>query len=278
MAETFGEGYRVPCGVKRHLDDVDPSDTRLATAKKQAKAALAVDLEAIAALQYALYAEARKSLLICLQGPDAAGKDGLIRALSGGLNPQGCRVESFKAPTEVERAHDFLWRIHEHAPPRGAIAIFNRSHYEDVLVVRVRGLVPEEVWRRRYDHINAFERLLVDEGTWVIKFFLWISREEQLRRFARRLDDPAKRWKIDEADFSERALWDDYRGAVDDVLERCSPAHAPWFVIPADKKWYRNFVVARIVRETLEAMDMRLPEPSADLAEIRRRYMSAAGR
>lgn len=275
MPTQFSERFRVRPGTAPRLADVDPGDTGLSRGKAHARAALAADLEVIHDLQYALHAEARRGLLICLQAPDAGGKDGTIRSLSAGLNPQGCHVVSFKPPTDLERAHDFLWRIHPHVPPHGAISIFNRSHYEDVLVTRVKGLVPEAVWRARYEHINAFERLLVDEGTRVIKFFLCISREEQLRRFAKRLDDPSRHWKIDEADYTERELWDDYVAAYEDVFRHCSPAHAPWFIIPANRKWYRNFVVARIVREALEAMEAKLPEPTVDLDDIRRRYLAA---
>ncbi|WMS42801.1 polyphosphate kinase 2 family protein [Acuticoccus sp. MNP-M23] len=274
MAQSFTQQFRVPPDGKIRIGDIDPADTRLADGKKQAKAAHAADLVAIRELQYALYAEGKQGLLICLQAPDAAGKDGTIRRLSPALNPQGCHVVSFKVPTEIERDHDFLWRIHPHAPRRGGISIFNRSHYEDVLVVRVKDLAPEPVWQARFDHINNFEKLLFDNGTRILKFYLCISPQEQLERFEKRLDDPAKNWKISVADYTERDFWDAYVSAYEDVFSRCSPDHAPWFIIPADKKWYRDFVIARIIREQLEAMAMKIPEPSVDLADIRRRYFA----
>ncbi len=272
MGQSFTETFRVAPGGGFSLSSVDPADTSLADGKKEARSAQADDLEKIAALQYALYAEGKQSLLICLQAADAAGKDGTIRRLAPALNPQGCHVVSFKVPTELEREHDFLWRVHHHAPRQGGISIFNRSHYEDVLVVRVKNLAPEPVWRARFDHINNFERLLADKGTRIVKIYLCISKEEQLDRFHERLDDPAKNWKISDADYTERDLWDDYIAAYEEVFARCSTETAPWFVIPADKKWYRDFVVARIVREQLEAMAMKLPEPTVDLDEIRKLY------
>lgn len=272
MPVSFFDEFRVPPQAQVRLADFDPDDTHLAETKKKAKAAHIVDLEAIAALQYALYAEGRQSLLICLQAPDAAGKDGTIRGLSPALNPQGCHVVSFKKPSEIEQSHDFLWRIHPHVPRRGGISIFNRSHYEDVLVVRVKELVPEPVWRARYDQINAFETLLAEQGTKILKIYLWINEAEQLERFAKRLDNPAKQWKISTADYTERDRWGDYVDAYEEIFARCSPEHAPWFVVPANKKWYRNFVVARIIREQLEAMAMEIPKPSVDIADIRKRY------
>lgn len=270
---SYRHHFRVGEGDEVRLADRDPGSTAHIGDKIAAKAALDEDLSAIAELQYALFAEGRQSLLIVLQAPDAGGKDGTIRALAGGLNPQGCRVTSFKAPSTIERRHDFLWRIHPHAPRTGAVAIFNRSHYEDVLAVRVQKLAPKAVWKARYEHINAFERLLVDNKTRIIKFFLHISKEEQLKRFAKRLIDPAKNWKISEADYTARDQWDEYVGAFEDVFDRCSTADAPWYIIPADRKWYRNHVVARIVRETLEAMDMKRPQATVDIDDIRARYL-----
>ena len=226
-------------------------------------------------LQYLLYAENRASLVICLQAMDAGGKDGVIQHVFGYMNPQGCRVQPFKVPTTIEAAHDFLWRAHRAAPAKGEVVIFNRSHYEDVLVVRVHELVPRKVWQLRYDRINEFERLLHQNGTHMLKFFLHISPEEQLRRFHKRLTDAARQWKISEADYAERAYWGDYQHAYEDALSQCSTEHAPWYVIPADHKWFRNLAVSRIVVEHLEALGMHTPEPSVDLDEIRRKYHQA---
>lgn len=230
----------------------------------------------IRALQYRLYAENRQGLLIVLQGLDAAGKDGTIRHVLGMMNPQGCTVTGFKQPTPIEARHDFLWRIHPHAPARGEVAIFNRSHYEDVLVARVHQLCPKPQLALRYEQINQFESVLATQNnTRVIKFFLHISREEQLTRFAARLDDPAKNWKISTADYTERQYWDVYREAYAQVLKQTSTQSAPWFVIPSDHKWYRNYAVACIVLETLEAMAPQIPQPTVDLNQIRAEFHNA---
>ena len=230
----------------------------------------------IRALQYRLYAENRQGLLIVLQGLDAAGKDGTIRHVLGMMNPQGCTVTGFKQPTPIEARHDFLWRIHPHAPARGEVAIFNRSHYEDVLVARVHQLCPKPQLALRYEQINQFESVLATQNnTRVIKFFLHISREEQLTRFAARLDDPAKNWKISTADYTERQYWDVYREAYAHVLKQTSTQSAPWFVIPSDHKWYRNYAVACIVLETLEAMAPQIPQPTVDLNQIRAEFHNA---
>jgi PPK2 family polyphosphate:nucleotide phosphotransferase len=191
-------------------------------------------------------------------------------------NPQGCSVTGFKQPTEVERAHDFLWRVHPHAPARGHVSVFNRSHYEDVLVVRVHKLVPKEVWQQRYDLINEFERLLVLNNTAIIKFFLYISKDEQLGRFRQRLDDPAKHWKISDADYKEREFWDDYVLAYEDMLSKCSTKHAPWYIVPSNHKWFRNLAVSQIICATLTGLGMKMPEPSVDIAEIKKLYQQAA--
>jgi PPK2 family polyphosphate:nucleotide phosphotransferase len=191
------------------------------------------------------------------------------------MNPQGTRVTSFKVPSKEELAHDYLWRCHKAAPKRGTVGIFNRSHYEDVLVVRVHNLVEKEIWSKRFDHINAFERLLADEGTVILKFFLHIDRDEQLERFKKRIDNPRKNWKISDSDYSERPHWDAYTKAFEDMLSRCSTGVAPWFVIPANRKWARNLLIAEIVAETLRSLEMRFPEPEVDMAEIRRRYHEA---
>ena len=230
----------------------------------------------IRALQYQLYAESKQSLLIVLQGLDAAGKDGTIKHVLGMMNPQGCTVTSFKEPTALELRHDFLWRIHPHTPARGEVAVFNRSHYEDVLIARVHKLCPKSQINRRYQQINQFESLLATQNnTRVIKFFLHISPEEQLVRFAARLDDPAKNWKISESDYTERQYWADYQEAYKRAIEKTSTAAAPWYIIPADNKWYRNYAVASIVLETLEAMAPQLPKPVTDLNKIREAFHSA---
>lgn len=224
-------------------------------------------------LQLRLYAEGQQSLLIVLQGLDAAGKDGTIKHVLSMVNPQGCDVTSFKEPTPLELRHDFLWRIHPHAPAHGEIGVFNRSHYEDVLIARVHKLCPKPQLELRYEQINAFESLLATQNnTRVIKFFLHLSPAEQLARFAARLTDPAKNWKISDADYSERAFWDDYQAAYQTALKKTSTASAPWYVIPADNKWYRNFAVASIVLETLEQMNPQLPKPKVDLDAIRKKF------
>lgn len=216
-------------------------------------------------LQERLFAESKRSLLVVLQAIDAGGKDGTIEHVFKGMNPQGVRVASFKKPSEEELAHDFLWRIHRQAPQRGEIGVFNRSHYEDVLVVRVHDLVPEAVWRGRYEHIRAFERLLHDDDTTVVKLFLHISKDEQRERLQARLDDPAKHWKFRLADLEERARWDDYEVAFEEAIRETSTADAPWYVIPSDRKWYRNWAVLRILIETLEAMDPQWPTTDEQL-------------
>lgn len=269
--------FRVRPGDKVRLKDIDPAFKDHHKSHKEATEELEQDRKKLRGLQELLYAEGRCSLLLCLQGMDAAGKDGTISHILGAMNPQGCRVVGFRQPSGDELAHDFLWRIHKATPGKGGVAIFNRTHYEDVLVVRVHKLVPDEVWARRYDQINAFEKELVENRTHILKFYLHISKEEQLRRFEKRLDDPGKRWKISESDYSERKFWDAYTAAYEDVLSRCSTEQAPWFIIPSDHKWFRNFAIARIVVEHLEGLDMKLPPPSVDLEHIRREYHAAKG-
>jgi PPK2 family polyphosphate:nucleotide phosphotransferase len=219
-------------------------------------------------LQNILYAEDKRSLLIVLQAIDAGGKDGTIRSIMSGVNPQGVRVTSFKKPTEEELGHDFLWRVHKAAPARGMIGIFNRSHYEDVLVVRVHNLVPKDVWQARYDHINHFETLLTDSGVTILKFYLHISKDEQKERFQARLDRPHKRWKFNIGDLKERELWDDYMDAFETAFEKCSPKHAPWHIVPANKKWYRNLVISEKIVETLEGMNLQYPAPVTGLDDL----------
>jgi PPK2 family polyphosphate:nucleotide phosphotransferase len=224
----------------------------------------------IDALQDALYAEGRRALLIVLQGRDTSGKDGTIRKVFGPLDPLGIVITSFKAPTPLELAHDYLWRVHQAVPPQGTIGVFNRSHYEDVLVVRVHELVPESVWRPRYDQINAFERLLTENGVTILKFFLHISRDEQRERLLARLDDPTKYWKFSAGDLGERDRWDAYTAAYEEALARTSTRDAPWYVVPADKKYVRDLLVAQIVVDTLERMDPKYPGPTEDLERFRR--------
>ncbi len=222
----------------------------------------------LADLQHALYAESKRKVLVVLQAMDAGGKDSTIRKVFKGVNPQGVRVTSFKVPSSEELAHDFLWRIHKAAPRTGMIGVFNRSHYEDVLVVRVDRIVPEEVWRPRYDMINDFEQLLAANGTTVLKFFLHISRDEQKERFQDRLDRPEKHWKFSRGDLDKRQQWHDYMAAYEDALSRCSTAVAPWWVIPADQKWYRNLTIARVLVGTMRKMEIRFPTPEDGLEDV----------
>ena len=229
---------------------------------------IAKDITRLAKLQEMLYAEDRRSVLIILQAMDAGGKDGTIKHVMSGLNPQGCEVTSFKVPSAEEADHDFLWRIHKAVPRRGNIGIFNRSHYEDVLVVRVHNLVPREVWKERYDQINRFEKLLSEMSVVILKFFLHISKEEQRKRFQERLKDPSKNWKFSELDLKERELWEDYQAAYEDALSKCSTEWAPWYVIPANHKWYRNWSVARTIVDTLESLKLSFPVARTDLSKI----------
>lgn len=255
------------------LAAIDPGRTPGLSGEKEheraaAEALHAENITALRDLQYRLWAEGERSLLVVLQGMDTAGKDGTIRHVFGPLNPQGVRVEGFKQPTPEELAHDYLWRVHRRTPGRGRVVIFNRSHYEDVLVVRVHGLVPEDVWRRRYDEINAFERLLAGSGTTILKIFLHISKDEQKERLQARLDEPTKRWKFSAGDLAERKRWGEYQAAYTEAIARCSTAEAPWFVVPADRKWYRNWAVSSIVRRALEGLDPQPPRAEFDPASF----------
>ncbi|MGH9265307.1 MAG: polyphosphate kinase 2 family protein [Acidimicrobiales bacterium] len=260
--------WRVAPGSTVHLGKVDTRSTDGAPGDKAATEAAAKELYGrLAGLQERLYAEGERSLLVVLQALDAGGKDGTINHVFRGLNPAGSRVVSFKVPSEEERSHDFLWRVHAKVPAKGEVVVFNRSHYEDVLVVRVHGLVPEDVWRPRYESINHFEANLAAAGTRIVKLFLHISKEEQAERFQARLDDPTKHWKFRKGDLAERARWDDYLAAFEEALTRTSTAAAPWYVVPADRKWYRNWAVSRILLETLEDMDPQYP-PGEDLAGV----------
>jgi PPK2 family polyphosphate:nucleotide phosphotransferase len=265
---SFTDELRVDPGSRVKLSKWDPDET-FGRSKDDAADDTAKDLARLEALQERLYAESKQSLLIVLQGIDAAGKDGTVTHVMTGFNPAGVNVVSFKVPTATELAHDYLWRIHQRTPARGEIAIFNRSHYEDVLVVRVHGFAPENVWRRRYDQINAFEATLAAEGTTILKFFLLISPEEQLQRFQDRIDDPTKRWKFKSADLEERKLWDSYTAAFEDALSRCSTDAAPWYVIPANRKWFRNLAVARIVADTLDRMNPQYPPGEEGIEKLK---------
>jgi PPK2 family polyphosphate:nucleotide phosphotransferase len=256
-------------GSKVKLSDYDPDDTfgheKGARSDKKTEEAL----ERMDSLQYLLYAEKKHSLLVVFQALDAGGKDGTIRHVMSGLNPQGCVVASFKEPSPEESAHDFLWRVHKVVPQLGMIGVFNRSHYEDVLVVRVHNLVAKDVWSARYEQINEFEHILSQNGMTIVKFFLHISKEEQKKRFLERIDDPDRRWKISQSDFMERKFWDDYIKAYEEVLRRCSTDEAPWYIVPANKKWFRNLVVSRILVETLEELKMKYPKPTVDVKDLK---------
>jgi PPK2 family polyphosphate:nucleotide phosphotransferase len=257
-----------PTGEPVHLADYDPDFTGDYERKKAAKKQLKDNRKRMRELQEILYAEHKHALLIVFQAMDAGGKDSTIRHVMEGINPQGVTVSSFKVPTPEELDHDFLWRIHRRTPRRGMIGIFNRSHYEDVLVVRVNELVPKDVWQARYDHINAFERLLADSGVTILKFFLHISKDEQKERFQDRLDRPDKHWKFSHGDLDVRQQWDQYMAAYEDAITRCNTSWAPWHIVPADKKWYRNLVVSSVIVETLEKLDLQYPEPEPGLDEV----------
>ena len=261
--------FLIKPGMKVDLSRHDPDFTAGFKQKKDVRRLLTANQKRMDELQYLLYAEHKQALLIVLQAMDAGGKDGTIRHVLGPLNPQGVRVTGFKKPTPQELAHDYLWRIHKAVPANGQIGIFNRSHYEDVLVVRVHDLVPPKVWRKRYGQINAFERLLAECNVHILKFYLHISKGEQLERLNARLRDPKKHWKANPADYEERKLWGKYMEAFEAALSRCSTKHAPWFVIPANKKWFRNLAISQIILETLESMNIQLPAPEFDVSEIR---------
>ena len=261
--------YRVKPGSAVDLDEWDPNDTSGFDGDKgdgkEAALALVGKLEI---LQELLYAEGKHKLLVVLQAMDAGGKDGTIRHVFDGVNPQGVKVASFKVPTPVELAHDYLWRVHPHVPGKGEVVIFNRSHYEDVLVVRVHELVPKEVWGRRYEQINAFEKMLADEGTTILKFFLNIDKDEQKQRFEERLKDPTKQWKFSMGDVEERKLWPQYMQAYADMLSKTSTKWAPWYIVPSNRKWFRNLVISTTIVKTLEGLKMKYPEPEEGLDKV----------
>jgi PPK2 family polyphosphate:nucleotide phosphotransferase len=259
---------RVEPGKKFKLSSRDPDDTAHVHGKQQCASILEKNIARLFELQTVLAAGSEYAVLVVLQAMDAGGKDGTIRHVMTGLNPQGCHVTPFKVPSAEEARHDFLWRIHKAVPARGEIGIFNRSHYEDVLVARVHNLVPKSVWSERYEQINAFEKTLHQNQVRILKFFLHISKQEQSRRLEQRVGDPLKNWKISSADFSERRHWDAYVDAYEDALGKCSTDWAPWFVIPANKKWFRNLAVSQIIVEALEEMKLKYPQPPADLPSL----------
>jgi len=270
---NYSRQFLIKPGSKVRLRDIDPDfkDKN----KKVALKLIELNNLRLRELQELLYAEHKRSLLLCLQAMDTGGKDGIIRHALGAMNPQGCRVASFRKPTSLERDHDFLWRAHRDVPAKSEVGIFNRSYYEDVLVVRVHELAPKAAWSKHYDQINDFEQSLSENGTHILKFFLHISKDEQLKRFKERLDDPSKHWKISESDYTERKRWDEYMTAFEDMLSRCSTKHAPWFVIPANHKWFRDLAVSQIMVEYLEGMHMKSPPPSVDINKIRKQYHQA---
>lgn len=260
------ERFRIKPGSRVDWKDHDPGATPGCKSKEAAAKPLTENLERLAVLQEKLYAQGEHALLIVLQGMDSSGKDGTIEHVMGAFNPQGVRITPFKVPTPDELAHDFLWRVHKATPGRGMVGIFNRSHYEDVLVVRVAKLAPKTVWSRRYAHINAFEKLLADSGVAVVKVFLHISPEEQAERLTERRDTPEKQWKFSPGDLKVRTQWSAYMEAYEDALERCSTAWAPWYVVPANRKWYRNLVISEILVDTLSRLDLAYPPPVENIA------------
>ena len=266
---TFhADKLRVISGESFSLKQHDAAET-FDISKHKAEKELKDHVKQLAELHELLYAENKRALLIVFQGMDASGKDGTIRHVMSGVNPQGCTVTSFKQPSAKELEHDFLWRIHAAVPEKGSIGIFNRSQYEDVLVVRVHGLVPKEIWQARYDQINAFERILAENDVTILKFFLHISRDEQEKRFQQRVEDPQKNWKISPADFREREYWGEYQKAYQDAIANCSTKEAPWYIIPSDHKWFRNYCVSHIIVRTLQSFHMRYPKANLDVAGVK---------
>jgi PPK2 family polyphosphate:nucleotide phosphotransferase len=272
----YRKQFRVKPKHRFRLNKLDPSDTGKHDSEAAAKEETEAYLKKLACQQALLYAEHKHSVLIVLQAMDAGGKDGTIKHVFSGVNAQGVAVASFKQPTGVELAHDFLWRVHAQTPRAGEIVIFNRSHYEDVLVTRVHKLIDKATCARRYENICDFEALLAESGTTVLKFFLHISKEEQLARFAQRLEDPARNWKISESDYSERKLWDDYLDAFEDAIHATSTDAAPWYVIPSNHKWFRNLAVSQIIADAMADLGLAFPPPSVNLADIKRKYHAAA--
>ncbi len=271
----YRKKFAIESGSKVRLAKVDPSYMGEHESPEKAMPEIRKYVERMEKLQYLLYADANQSLLVVLQGLDAAGKDGVVRHVFSGMNPQGTSVIRFNQPSKIELAHDFLWRAHLPAPGKGEVVIYNRSYYENVLVVRVHELVPHSVWSKYYDLINDFEKILALNGTRVLKFYLHISPEEQLNRFKQRLDDKSRNWKISESDYSERELWPKYTDAYEDAISLTSTKRAPWYVIPANHKWFRNLAVSQIIADTMDEMGLKLPPTHVDIAEIRRKYHAA---
>ncbi len=271
----YRKQFFVSPGEKLSLAGIDPAHTGGQASAEEALPEIQKHVARMAELQALLYADGNQSLLVVLQALDAAGKDGVIRHLFTGMNPQGTSVFGFKQPSAEEAAHDFLWRAHQRTPAKGEVAVFNRSHYEDVLVVRVHNLVPKAVWSKRYALISDFEKLLVQNGTRILKFFLHISPEEQLSRFKLRLDDPARNWKISEGDYSEREFWSAYVSAYEEALSKTSSKEAPWYVIPANHKWFRNLAISQIIADSMQEMGLKPPPTRVDLKEIAAKYHAA---
>jgi PPK2 family polyphosphate:nucleotide phosphotransferase len=268
MKLDFIKKFKVKPDQKVKLSDYDPAYAA-GLDKSAISEELPKNIEWLKEQQYLLIADKTRSLLVVLQGMDASGKDGAIRHVMSGMNPQSCKVTSFRAPSQRERDHDFLWRIHKCVPSKGEIGIFNRSHYEDVLIARVRELVPKEVWKTRYEQINDFEKMLSQNGVTIIKVFLYISKGEQKERLESRLKDPKKNWKFDPEDLKDREFWDQYMEAYEDVLSKCSTEWAPWFIIPSDKKWFRNLALSEIINEEVDQMNLKYPKPLANISDYK---------
>lgn len=261
--------YLVKPGKKVNLSKLPADDRGPFREKDDAAEPTQRNVKRLGELQEVLYAQAKHAILVVMQGMDTAGKDGAIKHVFDAVNPQGCQVTSFKVPSSLELSHDYLWRTHNAVPPRGMIGIFNRSHYESVIVERVKSLVPESVWSKRYDHINEFERMLTDEGVTILKFFLHISKDEQAQRLRARLSEPTKHWKFNPGDLIERKSWDAYQSAYEAALERCSTGHAPWYVVPANRKWFRNWVLSETIVKAMESLKMKFPKPVEGIEKIR---------
>jgi PPK2 family polyphosphate:nucleotide phosphotransferase len=276
-SDRLAKRLAVKPGKRVRLSQWDPNDTNGYHGKAHCEAVVQRNVKQLFDLQTLLAACNGYAVLIVLQGMDAAGKDGTIRHVMTGLNPQGCTVTSFKVPTDEESKHGYLWRVHKAAPKLGEIGIFNRSHYEDVLVARVHRLVPKSVWSARFEQINDFEKILAANRTMILKFFLHISREEQLRRLEQRIEDPTKNWKISPADFQEREYWDDYVAAYEDALGKCSTESGPWYIVPSDRKWFRNLAVSQIIVERMAELKMKYPPAAFDVAQLREALRAKAG-
>lgn len=269
---NYTKRFKVKAGSKIDLANIDAGFKDKFESHEHALPEIEAYDQKIHDLQYLMYAQGEHSLLIVLQGRDAAGKDGTINHVLSAMNPQGCNVTGFKVPSKEEAGHDFLWRYHKATPNRGHVAIFNRSHYEDVLIQRVHNMVPKSIWSKRYKHINNFEALLHDNKTTILKFYLHIDAEEELERFKQRIDDPARHWKISDADYAERPYWDEYTKAFNSAISKCSTENAPWFVIPSNHKWFRNLAISKIIAETMESLNMKFPAPTVDINDVKKKY------